>query len=125
MKINKEIIENFYKVSSAQEKENFYLNKLKEENDNIYAERNELKKEIESLRSKLSFLENIMNDSISSYRESTESLEYKIFILENSNIKKDNLIHSITDRLNKKYEKEDTQNQKEIYVFSISFNIDS
>jgi hypothetical protein len=115
LKINKEIIQNFYKASFVQD-DNFYLKKLKEENDNIYAESKNLKEEIVSLRSKISFLENILNDSITSYRESTESLENKIFILENSIIKKDNLIQCIMPKLNKKYEKEENENLREIYV---------
>lgn len=116
MKINKDIIEVVYKSLSTNDKENIYILKLREENQNINIENLSLKQDVENLRGKISYYENIINDSISAYRESTESLENKIFILENVILKKDNIISSIMDKLHKKYDKEKQENDREIYV---------
>ncbi len=119
LKINKDIIETVYKSTSNSEKENILSIKLREENENIYRENEFLKKEIEKLRSKVSYYENIFNDSIYAYRESTESLENKIFILQNSIIKKDNLIQSMLDKIKKKNDKDTNDGEREIYVYNI------
>ena len=105
LKINKEIIEDFYRTNKNKDSTS-YVNKLKEEINLLNKMNEKLKDEIDSLRNKVGYYEQITNDNLLNYRESTESLKNKIFILENTIIKKDNVILSLKSKLNKLLERE-------------------
>src|SRR5689334_8586363 len=99
LKINKEIIEGLFiaskNVNSNQNQANnnhLYVEKLKEEVEILNKRNDHIKKENEDLRGKITYYESIINDSIMNYREGTDTLKNKIFVLENAILKKDNLI---------------------------------
>jgi predicted RNase H-like nuclease (RuvC/YqgF family) len=78
-----------------------------------------VKKENEEMKSKINYYEKIINDSIFKHLENIDILKNKIFILENSIIKKDNMIYKINMRLNRYLETDelmDISNPREIYV---------
>jgi hypothetical protein len=63
----------------------------------------------------------MMNDSILEYRDSTESLANKVFILENANLKKDNLLFTMNCKVEKLHKFTFTQESayvKEIFVMN-------
>jgi predicted RNase H-like nuclease (RuvC/YqgF family) len=105
MKINKEIIEDFYRTNKNKDSAS-YVNKLKEEINLLNKMNDDLKDEIISLRNKLAYYEQITNNNLLNHGENTEALKNKIFILENTIIKKDNMMLSLKSKLNKLLEKE-------------------
>ena len=119
LKINKEIIEDFFKCQNTNDNM-FYINKLKDEIKQLNITNERLKNELESINRKLGYYEQVTNDNLLHYRESTESLKNKIFILENAQIKKDNQIISLNNKLNRILDREvfnDCLNiEREIYV---------
>lgn len=112
-KISKEIIESFYKTIPMQDKQDIYLTKTREEITLITKMNSKLTKEIQSLRNKTNYYEQIINKSISDYRVSTESLQEKIFILENALIKKDNMILALNNKITKLQEANDSYSNDE------------
>lgn len=113
IKISKEIIESFYKTIPMKDKQDTYLVKTREEMVLLTKMNNKMTKEIQSLRNKTNYYEQIINKSISDYRESTESLQDRIFILENALIKKDNMISIFNSKLSKLQEEEDYSNEED------------
>lgn len=123
LKINKEIIEGLFKGG---DKDSLITNKLKEENSLLIKRGDNLTKENEGLRQKIVYYEKLINDSINSYRDSAETLQNKIFILENAIIKKDNLIINLNKKLNKmydKYEIEVNEIEREVYIIEPNTSI--
>jgi hypothetical protein len=114
LKINKEIIEDFYRNTKINDS-NSYIIKLKEEINLLTSMNDKFKDEVDSLRIKVGYYEQITNDTLLNYRDSTESLKNKLFILENVIIKKDNLILCLNSKLNKVLERE---------IFNDSVNIE-
>ena len=60
-----------------------------------------MKNELEDARNKIGHYEKMMNDSILDYRDSTESLANKVFILENAMSKKDNMLFTMNCKVEK------------------------
>ena len=99
--INKQIIEAFLLSCPLEEKANQIILKYKEENSNLQKIIKNLSDETTKLFNKIKSYEEIMNKSIFEYRESTDCLNDRIFILENALVKKDNCISSLTNQLTK------------------------
>lgn len=103
LKISKEIIESFFKAEQK-EKSKIFLKKTKEEikllNDTI----DTIRKNLKEARDKNTYYEVIINESVLKYKESTEDLKKKIFLLENSIKKKDAVICYLNIKLNSLYE---------------------
>ncbi len=126
LKINKDIIEDFYRNNKHDDSDR-YINKLKEEIKLLNKANDKNKEEIYILRNKVGYYEQITNDNLMNYKENTENLKNRLFILENSVKKKDNIIQSLNNRLNKFIEREIFNDYlnivKETYVQY--YNIDS
>ena len=110
--INKQIIETFFSSIPLEQKVNKLLFQYKEENSVLLKSLENLSTENEKMVKKIKYYEDIINKSIYEYRESTESLKDKIFILENSVIKKENLITSLNNQIRKMQEEENTKNKR-------------
>jgi hypothetical protein len=104
LKINKEIIQGFFK--SEKDKTEIFTKGVKDEIILLNKRNDQLTKESSELRSRVMYYEKILNESIVQYRDSTETLKSKIFILENVIIKKENVIHVMSNKLNKMMEKD-------------------
>jgi ribosomal protein S17E len=110
LKINKQIIEGLMKGDLTH---NCLFKKMNEEISILNNRQEKISSENKNLNLKITFYEKVFNRSTAEYRENTESLHNKIFILENSILKKDNIIIS----LKKKIEASDaTQFERELYV---------
>jgi hypothetical protein len=76
--------------------------------------------EIENLNNKIAFLEQVTNANVLEYRDNTDDLTNRVFVLENALIKKDNLLKYANKKLNRLIEKqvfsEEAVIDKEIYV---------
>jgi hypothetical protein len=74
------------------------------------------------LNNRIAFFEQVTNANLLEYRDSTDDLSYKIFVLENALVKKENELKNITKQLNKLIERQVFNNEiiidKEIYVDS-------
>jgi predicted RNase H-like nuclease (RuvC/YqgF family) len=117
LRINKEIIDEFYKNQSVSNN-TLYISKLKEEIINLTTMNDNLKKEIQNLMTKLTLFDNIRNETQNFKKETIESLKNKIFILENVIIKKDTAILNLKYKLNNIIEREEKNIiiEKEVYV---------
>ena len=112
--VNKEIIDKLFNpnLSNDEKSKELILNSKKE--INILNQRIEqLNKENSNLRIKVSSYEKIINSDIEEYRESTNDLNEKIFILENENQKKENIILSLNKQISKMREKEEIEIENE------------
>jgi len=117
--INKEIISALFSNLNTNEKSNYVMIKFNDELKLLIKKFDILKKENEEMKSKINNYEKINNDSIFKHLENVDILKNKIFILENSIIKKDNMIYKINMRLNRYLETDelmDISNPREIYV---------
>ena len=126
LKINKEIIEGLFKSSNANEKDKLYGGKLREENELLSRRLQKLKNELEDARNKIGHYEKMMNDSILEYRDSTESLANKVFILENAMSKKDNMLFTMNckvEKLQKFTFTQESEYVKEIFVMTLLISI--
>ena len=88
LKISKEIIESFFKAEQK-EKSKIFLKKTKEEIKLLNNTIDTIRKNLKEARDKNTYYEVIINESILKYKESTEDLKKKIFLLENSIKKKE------------------------------------
>ena len=114
--VNKEIIDKLFNPNlSNDEKSKELILSLKKEINILTQRIEQLNKENSNLRLKVSSYEKIINSDIEEYRESTNELNDKIFILENENQKKENIIMSLNKQLYKMREKEtiDIKNEDE------------
>jgi hypothetical protein len=72
------------------------------------------------LLNKVAFYDQVTNANLLEYRDSTEELENRIFVLENALVKKDNLFRNANKKLNKLLERqifeENARIEKETYV---------
>ena len=112
--VNKEIIDKLFNpnLSIDEKSKELILNSKKE--INILTQRIEqLNKENSNLRIKVSSYEKIINSDIEEYRESTNELNDKIFILENENQKKENIIMSLNKQILKLREKDSIEIKNE------------
>ena len=105
--VNKEIIDKLFNNNlSIDEKSKELILSFKKEINILNNRINQLNKENSSLRIKVSSYEKIINSDIEEYRERTNDLNDKIFILENENQKKENIIISLNKQISKMREKE-------------------
>ena len=109
--INKQIIETFFSSSPTEQKVNKLLLQYKEENKVLLSSLSNLSNENEKMVKKVKYYEGIINKSITEYRESTDSLKDKIFILENSMIKKQNEITLLNNQIKKMQEEASSKNK--------------
>jgi len=119
LRINKEIISGLFGNMNPDEKSNFIMIKLNEELNLNNKKYKNTKKENEEMKAKINYYENIINESIFKHLENIDILKNKIFILENSINKKDNIIYNLNAKINRYIEREeimDVSNPREIYV---------
>ena len=109
--INKQIIETFFSSIPTEQKVNKLLLQYKEENKVLLSSLSNLSNENEKMVKKVKYYEGIINKSITEYRESTDSLKDKIFILENSMIKKQNEITLLNNQIKKMQEEASSKNK--------------
>ena len=96
LKINKSIIQTFFSNLPAKEKEESLLLNIKQENSNLYQQIKPLENKISELNSKILLNEQIYMESISQIKSENENYKTKIFLLENSNAKKNNILKEKT-----------------------------
>lgn len=119
LKINKEIISGLFGNMNIKDKSEFVMKKLHDELNFTNKKYESTLKEYEDMKNKIIYYENIINESIFKHLDNIDILKNKIFILENSVIKKDNLIHILNTKLNSYIEREellDISELREIYV---------
>jgi hypothetical protein len=119
LKINKEIISGLFGNMNNTDKSNFVMKKLHEEMTILNKKFEISKKENEEMKNKINYYENIINESIFKHLENIDILKNRMFILENSIIKKDNMIYNLNLKLNRYMQREelmDVSNPREIYV---------
>ena len=109
--INKQIIETFFSSIPIEQKVNKLLLQYKEENKVLLSSLSNLSNENEKMVKKVKYYEGIINKSITEYRESTDRLKDKIFILENSMIKKQNEITLLNNQIKKMQEEASAKNK--------------
>lgn len=116
IKINKEIIEGFFSQSKQKDKTILCISKYKEEIQKLYTQNEQLNREIETLHNTIAYKEQTYNELLIREKEQNESLKTRIFILEQANEKKDNIIANQKRRLD--YQKDDEYSfiDREIYV---------
>ncbi len=112
--VNKEIIDKLFNPNlSNDEKSKELILSLKKEINILTQRIEQLNKENSNLRLKVSSYEKIINSDIEEYRESTNELNDKIFILENENQKKENIIMSLNKQILKLREKDSIEIKNE------------
>ena len=100
LKINKSIIESFFSKLAPKDKEKSILSIIKTENENLFKQNEELRKKNDELNSKINVSEQTHADILSQTKEENESLKTKNFVLEQTLLKKDNIINHQKCRLN-------------------------
>ena len=112
--VNKEIIDKLFNNNlSIDEKSKELILSFKKEINILNNRIKQINKENSNLRIKVSSYEKIINSDIEEYRESTNDLNDKIFILENENQKKENIIISLNKQISKMREKEEIEIENE------------
>ena len=105
--VNKEIIDKLLNPSlTIDSKSKIILECIEKEKNIIIDRKNQLEIENKNLRKKIAYYENIINGEIEINKENIKDLKDKIFILENENKKKENLIFSLNQQLKNLREKE-------------------
>ena len=99
LKINKSIIENFFSDKNISEKENLLIKNIKQENKHLYEQKDALEKKNIELLSNLSIKELAYIETMTQTKEENELLKTKIFLLEQSCQKKDNIIDQQKSKL--------------------------
>ena len=99
LKINKQIIEGFFAKNSPKEKTNNFINNYKIENAKLYEQNLKLNKKIEELTNKLIYKQQVVTETMYQIKEESEKLKTKMFLLEQNNIKKENIIVILKKRL--------------------------
>lgn len=118
LRINKEIIEGLFSNLNGNDKSLLIIKKIREESEIVNKKFEQSKKENEEFKAKISYYENILNESIFKQLDNIDVLKNKIFILDNALIKKDNLILNLNSRLNKIMQEEECPENlvREVYV---------
>ena len=105
--VNKEIIDKLLNPSlTIDSKSKIILECIEKEKNLIIDRKNQLEIENKNLRKKIAYYENIINGEIEINKENIKDLKDKIFILENENKKKENIIISLNQQLKNLREKE-------------------
>ena len=98
--VNKEIIDKLLNPSlTIDSKSKIILECIEKEKNIIIDRKNQLEIENKNLRKKIAYYENIINGEIEINKENIKDLKDKIFILENENKKKENLLFSLNQQL--------------------------
>jgi hypothetical protein len=105
LKINKEIIQSFFKNSSIDKKINVLISNIKSENNLLYSQIEKYKKEIRELTSSLNQMDNLKNELNISNN--------KIFVFENLISQKMNIIQNLNRKISLNKSK---KNEHEIYI---------
>ena len=100
LKINKSIIESFFSKLCPKEKEQSILSIIKSENENLFKQNEDLRKKNDELNSKINVSEQTYSDILLQTKEENESLKTKNFVLEQTLVKKDNIINHQKCKLN-------------------------
>ena len=119
LKINKGIIEDFFKKNNNNDISNLYINKLKEEINTLSQFVSKLTKEKEHVNSKLNYTVQISNDTLNQSREECEILKSKMFVYDNLIMMKDSIIENMKCKISKFEGSEAFKGEvyeKEIYV---------
>ena len=119
IKINKSIIEEIFSTNTLDVKSAKIIEKLTEESLVLLGLSKRIKTENDEINSKLTYYEQLTNEELLKYRDSTDCLINKIFILENALIKKDNQIKKLELKNEEIFEKvQPTKKfiEKELYV---------
>lgn len=93
LKINKSIIESFFSKTNQKEFELVYKQNLEKENKNLYEENSALEKKVSELTSKINLQEQTYHELMIQTKDENEKLKTKIFLLEQTLGKKDNIIN--------------------------------
>ena len=80
-------------------KTNNFINKYKIENAKLYEQNLKLNKKIEELTNKLTYKQQVVTETMYQIKEESEKLKTKMFLLEQNNIKKENIIVILKKRL--------------------------
>ena len=99
LKINKQIIEGFFEKNSSKEKTNNFINNYKIENAKLYEQNLKLNQKIEDLTNKLNYKQQVVTETMYQIKEESEKLKSKMFLLEQNNIRKENIIVLLKKRL--------------------------
>ena len=116
LKINKSIIDNFFSDKNTSEKEISLINNLKQENKYLYEQKEILEKKNLELINKINANEQTYIESMTQTKEENESLKTKIFLLEQSCQKKDNIIDQQKSKLNINKKRAGYYNNNEIFI---------
>ena len=116
LKINKSIIDNFFNDNNISQKEISLINSLKQENKYLYEQKEILEKKNLELINKINVNEQAYIESITQTKEENESLKTKIFLLEQSCQKKDNIIDQQKSKLNIGKKHTGYYNRNEIFI---------
>ena len=105
--VNKEIIDKLLKPSlTIDSKSKIILECIEKEKNILIDRKKQLEIENKNLRKKITYYENIINGEIEINKDNIKDLKDKIFILENENKKKENLIFSLNQQLKNLRDKE-------------------
>ena len=120
LKINKEIIECFFSQKQPKEKTQICISKFKEESQKLYSQNEQLNKEIQNLHSKIAYNEQTFSELLNRENEVCEKLKTQIFILEQTNKKKDSVIALQKRKIDSHKDDDFSFIEKEIYVLEPS-----
>ncbi len=105
--VNKEIIDKLLNPSlTIDSKSKIILECIEKEKNILIDRKKQLEIENKNLRKKIAYYENIINGEIEINKDNIKDLKDKIFILENENKKKENLIFSLNQQLKNLRDKE-------------------
>ena len=105
--VNKEIIDKLLNPSlTIDSKSKIILECIEKEKNILIDRKKQLEIENKNLRKKITYYENIINGEIEINKDNIKDLKDKIFILENENKKKENLIFSLNQQLKNLRDKE-------------------
>lgn len=116
LKINKSIIDNFFSDKNITDKENSLINNIKQENKYLYEQKELLEKKNMELLNKIHLNELTYIEAMNQTREENELLKTKIFLLEQSCQKKDNIIDQQKSKLNMGRRGLGGYNKNEVYI---------
>ena len=116
LKMNKSIIDSFFSDNNIPEKENSLIKNIKEENKYLYEQKEILEKKNIELLNKIHLNEQAHIENMTQTKEENELLKTKIFLLEQSCQKKDNIIDQQKSKLNIGRKGFKSNSKNEIYV---------
>ena len=116
LKMNKSIIDSFFSDKNMTEKENSLIKNIKEENKYLYEQKEILEKKNIELLNKIHLNEQAHIENMTQTKEENELLKTKIFILEQSCQKKDNIIDQQKSKLNIGKKGLRSNSKNEIYI---------